>query len=76
MSRKTFSGWGFAPDPDWGGSYRPPDPLLFRGGGEGRKKGRGSGGEEWEGEGRGRKGRKEEGRGGEGGGICAVVNFP
>jgi len=26
MSRKTFGGWGFAPDPEWGGSYRPTPP--------------------------------------------------
>jgi len=29
-SGKTFGGWGFAPDPEWGGSYCP-HTLLFMG---------------------------------------------
>jgi len=34
-SGKTFGGWGFAPDPEWG-LISPPHPLLFKGRGEGR----------------------------------------
>jgi len=33
ISRKTFGGWGFAPDPT-GGLISPPDPLLFNGRGQ------------------------------------------
>ena len=46
MFRKTFSGWGFAPDPDWG-LISPPDALLFREGKVrgGKGKGRWRGGE-------------------------------
>ena len=28
MSRKTFSGWGFAPDPDWGAHIAPQSPPF------------------------------------------------
>ena len=52
MSRKTFSGWGFAQDPDWG-AHIAPRPLLFWGRG-GEEKGRGR---------RGRGGRGGKGRG-------------
>jgi len=50
MSRKTFGGWGFAPDPDWEAHIAPQTPSYLRGGGRGGK------GREGEGKGMGRGG--------------------
>jgi len=40
MSRKTFGGWGFVPDPEWGAHIVTHTPSCLRGG-EGKGGGRG-----------------------------------
>jgi len=56
MSRKTLSGWGFDPDPDWG-LISPQTPSFLEGG----RRGKGEG-ERREEEGRGGKGMRGDGR--------------
>ena len=52
-AQKSFGGWGFAPDPDWGAHIAPQTPSVMKGGREAAR-------EE-------REGRRGEGRGGVGG---------
>ena len=58
MCRKSFVGWGFAPDPTGGAYSAPPDPLAALRGPTSKGKGEGRGGERMEG--RGREGREGE----------------